>query len=106
MSQPDSVDPWSTFLRSAQSGDEEDERDASASHTTTSGLRRRSLDILRALAVSGPTPVEDLRRQFGLSALQIAQEVIHLVERDLVEVQSMNGEDSLRLTESGTRLLA
>jgi hypothetical protein len=105
MTQPDSVDPWSSFLASAQSAPPGNVVQPAAA-SEGAPLSGHATELLRAVAASGPVTVDELREQFGFSSLQIAQEVIVLRELGLLDVQTQGGEDFLRLTESGTRFAA
>ncbi|MFJ8431250.1 hypothetical protein ACIQ9P_08095 [Kitasatospora sp. NPDC094019] len=107
MAQPDSVDPWSSFLSSAQSPPATaGSYVQSAAAPEGAPLSGTATELLRAVVASGPVTVDGLREQLGFSTLQMAQEVIVLRDLGLLEVQTQDGEDSLRLTESGTRFAA
>ncbi|MFJ4095265.1 hypothetical protein ACIPYS_27060 [Kitasatospora sp. NPDC089913] len=105
MTQPDSVDPWSSFLSSAQ-GPPSGSSVQSGAALEGAPLSDSATELLRAVAASGPVTVDGLRERFGFSALRMAQEVIVLRDLGLLEVRTQDGEDSLRLTESGTRFAA
>ncbi len=102
MTQPGSMDPFSTFLNV--------DRDSSAEPAGTPaatsaepGVTRA--DVLRALFArqpgGGPVPLRDLSRELGVRTTQVAVLVAGLDEEDLVTIGAAADDDLVRLTDAG-----
>ena len=105
MTQPGSMDPFSTFLNV--------NRDATAEAAATSaepaatsaepGVTRA--DVLRALLAlqpgGGPVPLRDLSRELGVRTTQVAVLVAGLDEEHLVTIGATADDDLVQLTDAG-----
>ncbi|WP_330328351.1 winged helix DNA-binding protein [Streptomyces sp. NBC_00536] len=104
MPQPESADPFSTFLNTAdraRAGRSDGSSAQSPSAQSPDAVTGKGLRLLRLLAERGPMRLEDVRRVLGLSTLDIAQELVRLTERELVALRTDGADDIVELTERG-----
>jgi DNA-binding MarR family transcriptional regulator len=96
MTQPGSVDPFSTFLNV--------NRETSAGPAPTPDDRGTTrADVLRALLARqpGPVPLRDLSRELGARTTQVAVLVAGLDEEHLVTIGAAADDDLVQLTDAG-----
>jgi hypothetical protein len=104
MTQPGSMDPFSTFLNvDRDTGDEPAATPATTSTEPDAGATRA--DVLRALLAlqpgGGPVPLRDLSRELGVRTTQLAVVVAGLDEEHLVTIGAADDDDLVRLTDAG-----
>jgi hypothetical protein len=102
MTQPGSIDPFSTFLNV--------DRDASAATPVEPGAAPAEpgvtrADVLRALVKlqpgGGPVPLRDLSRELGVRTTRVAVLVAGLDEERLVTIGAATDDDLVQLTDAG-----
>jgi hypothetical protein len=106
MTQPGSMDPFSTFLNVDRDASAEPAGTPAAEPAATSaepGVTRA--DVLRALLAlqpgGGPVPLRDLSRELGVRTTRVAVLLAGLDEEDLVTIGAAADDDLVRLTDAG-----
>ncbi|GIJ54421.1 hypothetical protein [Virgisporangium aurantiacum] len=110
MTQPGSMDPFSTFLNvdrdsSAESAEPPAGTPAGTPAATSAEPGVTRADVLRALLArqpgGGPVPLRDLSRDLGVRTTQVAVLVAGLDEEDLVTIGAAADDDLVQLTAAG-----
>jgi DNA-binding MarR family transcriptional regulator len=105
MSYPRSADPFSTFLSTADRrislGNVDDPVTHSNRLTVPSAGETAVLSVLAGRGDAHGTSVADLRREIGLSTLQVANLVAALDERGWVQVRNDGDDETVELTDAG-----
>ncbi|MET7290999.1 hypothetical protein ABZS79_02380 [Streptomyces griseoloalbus] len=104
MSRDNSADPFSAFLN-ATNRRTSDGRAPDGSARSTDPLPPVVMAVLFALHGRPVRAVGELRVEFGLTTMQIAHVVAMLVHLELVECVPAGGDEALKLTDAGRKLI-